>query len=151
MHAFAARVDDKPPLLNENVVIQLGFDNGSVANITYVANGSKAMKKEYVEVFGGGKSAIIHDFKEVELFSGDTRYTKQKLATQDKGQKSMLSQWVAGLKSGTPCVSYELLMRNSIAVILAIESLSIGMPFEVSTSLLSQEVVGDSMAPPSTS
>ena len=136
VHAFAAQAENKSPLLNDNIVIQLRFDNGSIANITYTSNGSKAMSKEYVEIFGGGKSALIDDFKETQLFSGDTHRARHKLATQDKGQRNMLARWVDGLRSGTPCTSYELTMRNSLGAILAVESLAVGMPLSVSTSLL---------------
>lgn len=139
VHAFAVHSDSKTTLTNDNLVIQLTFDNGSIANITYVSNGSKAMNKEYVEVFGGGKSAIINDFKEAELFSGDNTVSRNKLSTQDKGQSNMLSSWVNSLTSGKPCIEYEVLMRNSIAVISAVESISIGMPIDISTSILNDE------------
>lgn len=123
---------NKSALLNDNVIVSLRYENGSVANIVYTADGSKAMPKEYVEVFGGGRSAILDDFKELTLFSGDTNSDKHKLATQDKGQKNMLQQWVDGLRTGEPCVSYESLMATSIATVLAVESQSIGLPMSVS-------------------
>lgn len=139
VQALAAQADDKSALLNDNIVIQLAFENGSVANITYVANGSKAMSKEYIEVFGGGRSAIIHDFKEAELFSGDANVQRKKLTTQDKGQVDMLTQWIDSLRAGKACIEYDLLMRNSLAVVLAIESLTLGMPLDVSSDILNQE------------
>jgi predicted dehydrogenase/threonine dehydrogenase-like Zn-dependent dehydrogenase len=124
-------------LLNDNLCLTLTFDNGSVANITYTADGSKAMPKEFVEVFGGGRSAKIDDFKSVTLFNGDTNAKVEKLGIQDKGQKTMLNSWLAGLKSGTPCVDYHCLMSTSMATIMTVESLISGVPLTVDLSILS--------------
>ena len=107
-----------------------------IATITYTADGSKAMEKEHIEVFGGGRSALIHDFKQATLFSGDLDKTHKKLPAQDKGQKAMLQNWLKGLKSGEPCVSYESLMANSLATILAVESMMVGQPMAVDLSVL---------------
>jgi polar amino acid transport system substrate-binding protein len=128
--------DNKSALLNDNVSIMLTFENGSIANIIYTADGSKAMQKETVEVFGGGRSAIINDFKEATLFSGDSKSEVKKLTAQDKGQKTMLDTWLKGLKSGEPCVSYECLMANSLATILAVESLALGTTLAVDLTVL---------------
>lgn len=127
---------DKSALLNDNVAIQLTFDNGSIANIIYTADGSKVMQKEFVEVFGGGKSAQINDFKEAVLFSGEDNKEVKKLMAQDKGQKAMLTAWLDGVKSGKPCVSYECLMKASMATILAVESLASGSSLNVDMSIL---------------
>lgn len=127
---------NKSALLNDNVSIMMTFENGSIANIIYTADGSKAMQKEMVEVFGGGKSAVINDFKEAVLYSGDTHKETKKLMAQDKGQKAMLQAWVDGMKSGTPCVDYNCLMSNSLATILAVESLASGTSMNVDLSIL---------------
>lgn len=127
---------NKSALLNDNVSIIMTFENGSIANIIYTADGSKAMQKEMVEVFGGGKSAVINDFKETVLYSGDAKKEVKKLMAQDKGQKAMLTAWVDGMRSGIPCVDYNCLMSNSLATILAVESLAIGTTLNVDLSIL---------------
>lgn len=129
---------EKSALLNDNLCITLGLEDGSVANITYTADGSKAMPKEYVEVFGGGRSAELHDFKEVVLYSGDTEVKRNKLGTQDKGQRAMLEEWITGLRNGKPCIDYSCVMATSMASVMAVESLSIGMPITIDLSLLEQ-------------
>ncbi|NQY62890.1 MAG: Gfo/Idh/MocA family oxidoreductase [Alteromonadaceae bacterium] len=129
-------VTNKSALLNDNVSIMLTFENGSIANIIYTADGSKAMQKERVEVFGGGRSAIINDFKETILYSGDSKIETKKLMAQDKGQKSMLEAWLTGIKSGEACVSYNCLMANSLATILAVESLALGTSLAVDLNIL---------------
>lgn len=131
--------DNKSALLNDNVSIMLTFENGSIANIIYTADGSKAMQKETVEVFGGSRSAIINDFKEAILYSGDSKIEVKKLMAQDKGQKSMLDAWLKGVKSGEPCVTYECLMANSLATILAVESLALGTTLVVDLAALEEQ------------
>ena len=128
--------ENKSALLNDNVSIMLTFENGSIANIIYTADGPKAMAKEHIEVFGGGRSAVINDFKSTDLYQGDNKVESQKLAGQDKGQKAMLNAWLDGVKAGQPCVSYECLMANSLATILAVESLATGTSLEVNLSIL---------------
>ncbi len=127
---------EKSALLNDNLCLALAFANGSVANITYTADGAKAMSKESVEVFGGGRSAQINDFREVVLFAGDSSVTREKLSAQDKGQRAMLMAWVEGLRTGQPCVDYACLMSTSMATVMAVESLAAGVPMEVDLALL---------------
>jgi len=134
---------NKSALLNDNVLISLSFENGSIGNIVYTADGSKAMQKETVEVFGGGRSAVINDFKEALLYQGDSQVTTKKLMAQDKGQKAMLDAWLAGLRSGQPCVAYDCLVANSLATVLAVESLAIGAPLNVDFSILQEEALAE--------
>ena len=128
----------KSPILNDNVNISLNFSNGGIANITYVADGAKSMQKEYVQVFGGGRSAIIQDFKEILLYQGETQVSRIKLASQDKGQKEMLRLWLEAVETGNPCIQYEDILYTSLATLLAVESLMTGLPATVSLSLLAR-------------
>jgi polar amino acid transport system substrate-binding protein len=127
---------NKSAKLNDNVIITMSYEGGSIANIVYTADGSKAMAKEYIEVFGGGRSAVIDDFKKSFLYSGDSGSELNKLNTQDKGQAHMITDWVSGLVKGVPCVDYDCLMTTSLASILAVESLSIGQVISIDLSVL---------------
>ncbi|MFZ6049003.1 bi-domain-containing oxidoreductase [Pseudomonas sp. CR3202] len=139
VYAVGSSKAEKSALLNDNLCLALTFENGSVANITYTADGSKAMAKEYIEVFGGGRSAQIQDFKEVLLYSGDSNVARNKLGVQDKGQKHMIAAWLAGLQSGKACVDYECLMATSLATVMAVESMGVGMPLSVDRAVLAAE------------
>ncbi|KKD59393.1 oxidoreductase [Grimontia sp. AD028] len=137
VHAFGTARNDKSALLNDNVIINLSFENGSVASITYISDGSKALQKEYVEVFGGGRSAVINDFKEAILYSSDTTKEVLKQPSQDKGQSMMINSWIDSLKSGESCIDYNCLLSNSLASIMAVESMMIGSSMNVDLSILS--------------
>lgn len=123
-------------LLNDNVVISLGFANGSIANIIYTSSGSSAMSKEYIEVFGGGKSAVLDDFKTLTMHNQEGNTKLKKLSVQDKGQRNMLEGFIKSIRNRTPLISQEKLMNSSLAVILAIESQIICEPITVNPAIL---------------
>ena len=127
----------KSALLNDNVIINLSFRNGSIANIVYTADGSNALQKEHIEVFGGGRSAVINNFQEAILYKGENKEIK-KLMAQDKGQKNMIDAWIKSLETGIPCLSYDCLMANSLATVLAVESLALGVAIDVDFSIFNE-------------
>ena len=46
----------------DSVMITLRFADGSNASIAYLAEGDRALAKERVEIFGGGRSFVLEDF-----------------------------------------------------------------------------------------
>lgn len=82
---------------NDTVGITLKYRNGSVATIDYYSNGSKNLPKERIEVFGGGKCAIIEDFTRSSFIS-DRGTEKFNLRKQDKGQTREVSAYIDSLK-----------------------------------------------------
>lgn len=131
VYAIATRHPEKSAVTNDNVIVSLKFANGSAASVTYTSTGSKAMPKEHIEVFGGGRSAVLTDFKSLVLFQGEAKSKTIRLTSQDKGQKVMLQSWWNGLRSGRPCIPSDELLITSLASIRAVESLMVGMPLPV--------------------
>lgn len=84
--------------LQDTLSIQLQFQNGSIASIHYFANGSKALPKEYLEVYQSGFTALLHDFKQAELY-GKSK-TKLKKISQNKGQAQMVQAFFGALAQG---------------------------------------------------
>ncbi|NUM46700.1 MAG: Gfo/Idh/MocA family oxidoreductase [Anaerolineales bacterium] len=83
---------------DDNLSISLSFADGSVGTIMYVANGDKAVPKEYLEVSGEGKTAILTDYRHLALMAGGrTRTFKQ---AQDKGHRAEMLAWVEALRTG---------------------------------------------------
>jgi polar amino acid transport system substrate-binding protein len=68
--------------------------------VSYFANGSKKLKKEYLEVFSCGLTAIIDDFKKLHIYK--KKHTSYKLVNQDKGHKREVELFVDSIKKGTP-------------------------------------------------
>ncbi len=147
VHAMGMQKPGVAPLLNDNLCVNLQFADGSVASVVYTADGSKAQSKERIEVFGGGRSAVIDDWRAAELYEGDVGSRRIKTASQDKGQKAMLQAWVEAMRSGTPAIHPDELMAVSAATIAAVESLTIGMPVATQASVWSVASMDASAAP----
>jgi len=54
-------------IAEDNVTINISFQDGSIAVINYVSNGAKGFGNERCEAHGDGKSAVWEDFKFVKL------------------------------------------------------------------------------------
>ncbi|MDR1346082.1 MAG: Gfo/Idh/MocA family oxidoreductase, partial [Bacteroidales bacterium] len=122
--AMASALNDHHGL-NDTVNILLEFENGSSGVIAYYANGSKALKKEYVEVYASGTTAIINDFKEGKIY-GKGKPQRLKLSSQDKGQKTMLAEFMKGLRNGVSPIPMEQIFAVTTATFAIIKSIQEG-------------------------
>jgi predicted dehydrogenase len=106
----------------DNVSMTFTFPDGSVGVVDYLANGDKSFPKERVEVFCGGRIAVLDDFRALETVHDGRRKTVK--AAQDKGWKD---EWVAFTKAiregGEPPIPYEQLAGVTKASFAAVESL----------------------------
>jgi predicted dehydrogenase len=91
----AAALPDAGRYSSDNVTVTIGFEDGSVANLVYVANGDRAVSKEYFEVFCGSSIARIDDFKTLYLSrDGKTETLK---GGRDKGHRRELALTVEAM------------------------------------------------------
>lgn len=139
-HVSAVGTSGASALLNDDVIITLRYTNGSVASITYTASGSPQCAKEYIEVFAGGRTAIINDFKHCALYK-ENNVKHEKLAVQDKGQKAMISAWISSLQKNEACVSAESLLSTSLATILAVHAIADGEEKVVMMNSLDEDAI----------
>ncbi len=86
---------------NDNVLCSLNFANGSQGVIAYLANGDKSFSKERVEVFGGGRVAVLEDFRRLELVRAGKKHVFRSPLRQDKGHRAELEAFVKAIQSGT--------------------------------------------------
>lgn len=96
--AMASRTGDTASL-------QLGFGDGSVGTVHYLANGHKSFPKERLEVFCSGRILQLDNFRKLTGY-GWPGFSKMNLWRQDKGQKACAAAFVKavaeGLESPTP-------------------------------------------------
>jgi predicted dehydrogenase/threonine dehydrogenase-like Zn-dependent dehydrogenase len=117
-----ANVLEEPNNLNDSVVINLRFANGSVASINYFSNGNKAVAKEFIEVFCGGTTVQIDDFRKVTIYGKSKKQVKYK--TQDKGHSSEIEQFAESILNGKPCpISFEETYLSTLATFKVLESI----------------------------
>jgi len=97
--SVSAHAIPDPAGLNDTLSISLSFENGSVGSIQYVATGSKALPKEYVEVHIHGLSVTLNDYRHAAVFGTGKPQTK-KLMVQDKGQPEEVRVFIDAAKRG---------------------------------------------------
>ena len=111
----------------DNVHITMEFEDGSIGLVTYLANGDKAFAKERVEVFTGGRIAVLNDYRSLELVANGSRKVEKSRLRQDKGHAAEWIAFAQAIATGSPPpISLDDLITVSKASILAVESLRDG-------------------------
>ncbi|NQX97264.1 MAG: Gfo/Idh/MocA family oxidoreductase [Flavobacteriales bacterium] len=109
--------------LLDTVSISLAFENGSVASISYFSNGSKALNKEYLEVFCGGKSIVLDDYKTMDIIGKGKKTIKN--GSQDKGHSTEIAEFLLAIKEGKQLpVSFADCYNSSKATFEVIEKIT---------------------------
>lgn len=120
-----------PENLHDTVCLSLTYENGSIGTVNYFANGDKSLPKERIEVFGGGISAVLDDFKLLSVYAKGKK-TDTKLVSQDKGQKTAVQGFIASVRrGGEPLITFDDLYCTSHVTFAALESLRRGVPIPV--------------------
>jgi polar amino acid transport system substrate-binding protein len=114
----------------DNIFISLRFQNGSVGQITYVACGDKSLSKERIEIFGGGQSFIIDDFKVGEHYADGSR---RALKSPGKGHQEEVEAFLRAIREGRPSpIPLDSLALTSLATFAIMDSLRTGLSQAVS-------------------
>jgi predicted dehydrogenase len=122
----ARALPDAGKYREDNVSMTFTFADGSVGVVDYLANGDKSFAKERVEVFCGGRIAVLDDFRVLETVHNGRRKTV-KLAGQDKGHFNEMQALVRAIRAGgPPPIPYEQLVGVTKASFAAVASLRAG-------------------------
>jgi predicted dehydrogenase len=120
-----------PKITDDQCFITFRHENGSISSVAYLAGGDKAFPKERVEVMGGGRIAVIEDFREV-MTCADGKIKRTRLQKQDKGHRAEVETFVEALTKGGPSpIPWEELKAVTMASMLAVRSLREGIPFDI--------------------
>lgn len=109
---------------NINAIIQ--FENGSVGNFSYFETGDPRSPKEYLEVFGGGKTGILNDFRYLEL----THRGKNKRLKFNggKGHKGEIKEVINCLmKEKSSPIPFRSIINTTMTTFAIIQSLETGV------------------------
>ena len=130
VHAAAVGLPDPASRLRDNLCLSLELTDGSVASIAYTSKGDVALGKERIEVFGGGVSAVIDDFRITTVLRRGR--AEQHKTRQDKGHAEELRRFIAMVTAGgEPPIALDDLRSASLGTIAALESLTLGAAVEV--------------------
>jgi predicted dehydrogenase/threonine dehydrogenase-like Zn-dependent dehydrogenase len=120
----AAGLPDASRYREDNVIITLEFPDGSVGTVSYLAAGDRAFPKERVEIIGGGRVAVLDDFRRLETVRNGKRKVYRAWLRQDKGHRQEWEAFAKALETGgPPPIPYEHLVAVSLSSITAVEAL----------------------------
>jgi predicted dehydrogenase len=118
-------------ITDDQCFITLRHANGSVSSIGYLAGGDKAFPKERIEVIGGGRIAVIDDFRTIAT-SKNGRIARIKLNGQDKGHSAEIAAFAKALcEGGPPPILWDEIRATTLASLLAVRSLREGLPMDL--------------------
>ncbi len=105
----------------DNVIIGLSFEDGSVGTLTYTAMGDPTISKERYEVFSEGRVAVLDNFRSLSITQqGKTKTTRA--LRQDKGHGAELEAFVEACIRGTAApIPWESIAATTRATFLAEE------------------------------
>ena len=111
----------------DNVVLQLSYPDGAIGVITYLANGDRRLGKERVEVHGAGRSAVLDDFRRLELIEGGRQRIQRSWLRQDKGHAAELAAFIRAVRGQEPTpIPFDEILAATKATFRVVESLRKG-------------------------
>lgn len=132
IRVYAEQVNNSSPdVSTDNVSISLKFANGAVATIAYHGMGDRALSKEYIEVFGGGRCATLEDWRTLTTFKMGKK-ERASTTSQKKGFTEELAAFFKRIETGGEwLIPAEELLASTRATLLACESIRLSAPVEI--------------------
>jgi predicted dehydrogenase/threonine dehydrogenase-like Zn-dependent dehydrogenase len=133
VYAVSIDADNAQMPDQDNVVISLRFRNGSIGQIIYAACGDKLLSKERVEIFGGGQSFVIDDFKVGEHYMAGARRI---FKSPGKGHQEEVQTFLRSIRDGGVApISLDSLALTSQTTFAILDSLHTGLPQDIPFAL----------------
>lgn len=111
--------------VDDRVFIALRHANGSVSSISYQAGGDRSGPTERIEVFGGGRTAVVDGWDDIQLWAKGKRATAR--GRKDRGHEAELRAFVAACTAdGAWPIQWSELHATTWASLMAVRSLREG-------------------------
>lgn len=128
--AESISTDNQKVTADDNIAVVVKFSDGSVGNLTYLANGDKALPKEQIEVFCAGNIGVINDFRD-GVFYKDSKATN--LKSSGKGHKQEVEAFLNAVRDGGESpISFRSICLTTITTFKILDSLKTGLPQQIS-------------------
>jgi len=109
---------------DDKVTFTLGFADGSVGTVHYLANGHRSFPKERLEVFCGGRVLQLDNFRRLRGF-GWPGFKKMNLWQQDKGNRACAAAFVEAIRQGKPSpIPFQELIATTLTTVAVVEALN---------------------------
>lgn len=130
VYAEPVSSDNKDILPQDNVIITIKFDDGSVGAVHYIASGDSSVAKEYFEAYSARSTAIMNNFTSLELARAGK--SKKFSFNGKKGHKEEVLSTVEAFKKGKAFpISFNEIKSITLATFAAMESLESGAPVSI--------------------
>ncbi|HYN04449.1 MAG TPA: hypothetical protein VE359_18515, partial [Vicinamibacteria bacterium] len=80
--------------------VAIEFGNGSIGTVIYAGGGASGLGKERIEVFAGGASFVLDDYRSLEVHGLKKDGLKTRVV--EKGQKEQLENFHRALRGEAP-------------------------------------------------
>jgi predicted dehydrogenase/threonine dehydrogenase-like Zn-dependent dehydrogenase len=129
VHAVAVPSAQRPLECSDGIAATIRFANGSVGTLLYSGGGDTRLPKERLEAFGGGLSAVLDDFRRLELYrAGRREVIKQR---QDKGHRAEIAHFVQAVRGKVEAPDVESYLSSTRATLALAESVRTGSAVEL--------------------
>ncbi len=137
VRVVAGGVADGTRYREDNVHLTVTLSDGSCALITYAASGDRSTGKERCEVFAGGGTAVLDDFRSLDVVRGGKSKRHKAGMKQDKGHGGEWVALAAALQTNEPGpLSMESIVATTLTTFAAVESLRTGTPVVIDVAAL---------------
>lgn len=114
---------------HDNLVVTIHLLDGSIGVITYTSCGSPKLEKERIEIYSGGNTFIINDFREAIMYGANK---VKKFKRPGKGHKEEIGQFMSSIEKGLPSpISFESIYYTTLTTLKIVDSLHTGIPLDV--------------------
>lgn len=102
----------------DNVLVSVRLANGSEGTISYLSNGDRSFSKERIEIFGGGCTAVLEDFRRLDLVRNGHAQKLRSRWRQDKGHRAEWAAFVNHVQQGKEApIRFEELVCSTLATL----------------------------------
>ncbi len=113
----------------DNIAVIVKFADGSVGNLTYLANGDKTLPKERIEVFGGGIIGIINDFRDGAIYRNGKM---TRLKSPGKGHREEINAFLSAVRDGKESpISFRSICLTTLTTFRILDSIHTGLPQDI--------------------
>ncbi len=115
--ATAVKSNVQHVLSSDIATLTVCFSGGSIGTVHYFANGDKSYPKEYMEVFGEEKIAILHNYRKLELIEKGSRKTTRSWISQQKGFAQEVEAFYDAIRTGVQPIAMDSLVATTAMTI----------------------------------
>jgi predicted dehydrogenase len=120
-----------PAGASEPTSLVVELSDGSLLTVLYVTSGSRRMPKERLEVFGGGRSWVLEDWRRLWSFEA-ARVRRVRRWTAAKGHAEAVQAFLAAVRAGGPePIPFDEIVATTQVTFAALESLRRRAPVDI--------------------